>query len=381
MTEVLSPPAVVTSSPKPASAGEHRHLCQVSGVWYIRAMVHGRRISESTQVADLDQARRIRDARLAEEVISHITGRPCAPASGRAHTPLIEVVDAYRTAATVRGMPPTTVDCYVSSLRTILRRAGQDLETATANVLTAATVRAYIAASPLDTKRGRVTARSTLHQARGLFAKWTREQDVYRGLSLPDLQGFLTAGEIRHHGEVSAYVPRPADLVARTKLAAEDLPANLKAVWYLAYGLALRAGEIVDARWDWVAPDGDGRPCLHVMNRQDTTRKGSLPRAIPIPEKALAHLQALRAGDYLLPADTPSARQELIDWTNAWMRRQGWTFAEYSKGIHELRKLRGCEWFTQINPAYASKMLGHKSLTVTQQYYACYTKGHDALPC
>jgi integrase len=102
------------------------------------------------------------------------------------------------------------------------------------------------------------------------------------------------------------------------------------------------------------------------MNRQESSRKGSLPRAIPIPEKALAHLQAVRDGEYLLPAATPSGRQELIDWTNAWMRKQGWSFAEYSKGIHELRKLRGCEWFTLINPAYASKMLGHKSLLVTQ---------------
>lgn len=379
MTEVLSATVAVPSSPK--DRAEHRHLCLVNGIWYIRAMVHGCRISESTQVSDLAQAQRIRDARLAEAVILHITGHDCAPANGRVHTPLGQVVGAYKTAAIVRGMPERTIDCYVSSLRTVLRAAGHDLDAATTAVLTADTVRVYINAAKLDTKRGRVTARSTLRQARGLFAKWTKEQEVYANLALPDLHGFLTAGEIRHHGEVNVYVPRPADLVARTKVAAEDLSANLKAVWYLAYGLALRAGEIVDARWDWVAPDGDGRTCLHVLNRQDSSRKGDLPRAIPIPDKALAHLQAVRSGDYLLPGATPKERANLVKWTNAWMRQLGWTFDQYSKGIHELRKLRGCEWFTLINPAYASKMLGHKSLLVTQQYYACYTKGHDALPC
>jgi integrase len=294
---------------------------------------------------------------------------------------MAQVVQTYRTAATVRGLPPKTILGCISCLRVILRHAGRDLDTASSACLSEATVRAFLDNTRLATKRARTTARSTLHQARALFAKWTRDQHVYVGLHLPDLADFLSAGEIRSHGEATVYAPRPPALIAATKEAAANLPPNLKAVWYLAYGLGLRAKELCEARWDWVGTDGDGRTCLHVINRDDFTLKGVRPRSIPIPANALDHLRRIRQNDYLLPAETRGQRYGLVKWLNAWMRQQGWSFVEYSKGIHELRKLRGCEWFTQINPAYASQMLGHTSIRTTEQYYACYSKGHDALPC
>jgi integrase len=364
------------------TVNKDRHLYQnpQSGIWYVRAFISGKRVSESTHVTDVEHARKIRDSLLAAAVISRATGT--APKRTGPFASIPEILAAYEQAARLCVGDRARAG-YHSAIRQVLLHAGIDPETATADCLTRATVRAYRAAVIRDptNKRQRTTARSTLRQAKALFARWTEEEDVYAGMHLPDLTGFMRAGGFRHGNGITHYSPRPPALVEATRAAAETLPADLKVAWILCYHCAMRKSEVIAAKWDWLGKDGDNRDVIHLINRPDFTLKGVLPRSVPIHPDAYAHLvSGCGESPYILPGATRNQRAALIARMNQWLRTLGWDRDTYDKGVHELRKLRGAQWFTQIGPAYAQQMLGHVSLRTTESFYACYLKGHDALP-
>jgi integrase len=210
--------------------------------------------------------------------------------------------------------------------------------------------------------------------------KWAKHYD----LDLPDLSGFLEAGNVK--APVKQYmVPLThPDLVARTMAGIEELKAaperrELRAAVVLMFGLAMRNSEAVAARWNWIVPDplGSGQMVMFVCNRPEegfSVKATGSTRWIPMAPGMVEELRALRQDDnpYVLPG-TLTDRKTLMNRTLAqWMRGLGWDEAEFPKAGYELRKLRGSQWYTDqaIGPAQASRWLGHKSLVTTCQFYA-----------
>ncbi|MDD3276778.1 MAG: site-specific integrase, partial [Kiritimatiellales bacterium] len=213
--------------------------------------------------------------------------------------------------------------------------------------------------------------------ARSVFARWVLAE--YKGLTLPGLDGFLHGASMRVHDKL--YMAPPAALVEETLKAARMLPENgrkdLYAVFVLCYEFALRAGEAMEARVDWISPD-----CIEIKaGKQWSIRRRG--RKIPFNPETLADLKAvIRKGeDYILPGNNKTDRENLIKREfAAWMRALGWDADEYGHAAHELRKLKGSRWYTEQGANVARDLLGHTSVVTTCKFYAALDKLPDALP-
>jgi len=99
---------------------------------------------------------------------------------------------------------------------------------------------------------------------------------------------------------------------------------------------------------------------------------------VPVDAGLLDELRELSAScdGFVLPGESAHARQALVQRQFAgWMRRIGWDRREYPKAAHELRKLCGSRWFTELGPAVAQEWLGHKSVATTCAHYARLVPG------
>ncbi len=87
------------------------------------------------------------------------------------------------------------------------------------------------------------------------------------------------------------------------------------------------------------------------------------------------------ASPFVLPGVTKTDRVDLIRYEFAdWMRSIGWERETYSKAAHELRKLQGSRWFTEVSPVAAQAWLGHQSIETTCKYYAKLIEQPAPLP-
>tara|TARA_B100001123_G_C15286268_1_gene1015738 strand:+ start:566 stop:2122 length:1557 start_codon:yes stop_codon:yes gene_type:complete len=85
------------------------------------------------------------------------------------------------------------------------------------------------------------------------------------------------------------------------------------------------------------------------------------------------------AGEYVLPGLTFTDRYKgIIAELNAWLRDLGWTKEPgpghngFEKAAHELRKLKGSEYYChpELGAVQARNFLGHSSVVTTETYYA-----------
>ena len=292
------------------------------------------------------------------------------------------VLEHFRMYAAASGMRPDTAAGYQGGLRVILRAARgiQHIESASTAELTANLIHDYETAAikevdvndPVALKRRRNTIHSTVRQARALFSR--RAMMRYKHLTLPDLEGFLTAGCVSPD---HSWTPPPPDLVAATKAKAQHLQItrpDLYTVWLLAYGLGMRAAEIANARWSWIE-EINGAPAMNIIARPDewSGPKGA-PGHVPMGEKLTAWLMHTKRPDdiYILKGESYWQRYDFVTREFAdWMRDLGWLGTRYTHCAHELRRLRGSEWWSDpsIGPAVCSAWLRHKSITVTQAHY------------
>jgi integrase len=227
-------------------------------------------------------------------------------------------------------------------------------------------------------KRARVTATSTLTQARSVFAKWTRPYYQADDLVLPDLEEFKTAGtkERMKKYELPPQALRDKTAAAALKLLEKRSPLYL--VYELAYECGMRSGEIRSARWDWIeenrTPDGTVLHEMNIKTRPDWKGPKNLTRhRIPISAELLAELEDLRSDrpedPFILPGGKDTARHDLIRRTFAtWMRKLGWDSKTYVKAAHELRKLAGSRWYTMAGLEWAAKWLGDTPAVVAHYY-------------
>ena len=94
---------------------------------------------------------------------------------------------------------------------------------------------------------------------------------------------------------------------------------------------------------------------------------------MPVHPDLWAMLQALKGeGEYLIEAKHATERSDVVvrDLA-AWMRGLGW---KTGKAAHELRKIRGSEWYTRLGAEVAQTWLGHMDVATTCRYYATLTK-------
>lgn len=352
---------------------QDRYLVQRGETWYFRKRHKGRMVFKSLGTTSVVRARQKRndlEAELEAQGWGQFMER-VALASGAADVQpgsVGEVIEAYRRAAVGRGLGEKTVSGNISSLRVILRAGGYgDPDDQPLTVLNQDVLVSYRRAQG-NTR----TVGSTIRQARSLFASWALLQ-AYKSIPLPDLSEFLKASVVRVDKKVYQRPPEP--LIQRTieagyALAGQD--PDLYCVFLLCYDLGLRVGEAVHARWDWISTaPGASCPTIAVIARNGWKPKGR-NRWVPIGPETYADLERFAGKrDHLLPGEHKTARHDLAGRRfSEWMRGLGWDIEQYPKTAHELRKLRGSEWFTRINPQTAQAWLGHTSIATTCEYYA-----------
>jgi integrase len=297
-----------------------------------------------------------------------------------AHWPLMqEVINRFEKHGQERRIGQRTMVGYVSSLRTVLKGAGHDLTTARTNVLTEKTVEDYVSAAlaEKDSDSSRRTIASTLTQAKAIFG--ARAMKAYRDIRLPDMAPFRAAG--RFSAPVATFrFPNPAiglteELVAKTKEEARKLKGPKRVTWLLCYELGLRAAEVAFCRWNWFTMDPAGGIRLNILNRPEEGfhPKHHRERVLPVhPDLWKTLLELKGQGEFLIDLPNQTARENLIARDFAtWMTNLGW---KTEKKAHELRRLRGSEWYSRMGAEVAQTWLGHKDISMTCRVYATLTR-------
>jgi len=358
-----------------------KYLQKRNGVYYIRKRGDGKIIFRSLSTSDGLIARE-----RASSILAAVNQRRFDVLEDsklrKGYSTLGEVFASYLPAAAMHVKEKTAVN-NVNAFRGIVASVHPTLnpDNLPANELNSDLVNKYFAqaiakarAHGVPEDRAKRSAQSKLNQARSLFAKWTKE--TYKDLKLPALDPFLTSGRMKIRAV--KYMLPPEDLVNRTisegrKL--KDSNPEMYAAFLLCYDLGLRSGEAIAAEWSWIRQSG-GRFFMDIIRRPDFTPKGK-ERSIPIGATVMEHLQSLPqcASGHIIPKPTKWMRESIIGRSLAtWMRVLGWDPEVYPKAAHELRKLIGSRWYTELGAEVAQSWLGHVDISTTCRYYAALTK-------
>jgi integrase len=314
------------------------------------------------------------------------------------------IFSTFKLAASGRGI--TSAGQYCSQLANIIRKVHGpefDVEAAASSILTAELLSKYIAAEftaagndVLAQERAKGTIRSTIVNARAVFARWTSANSVYKTLKLPPLDEFRKLG-LPWKIDPAVYHRPPEDLITATITAGRALRTTnprLYAVFLCSYDLALRAGESMALQWDWFSQHVNGAEITmqaDIIRRADFRPKWNMERHVPLNGDTWRELQELRRLPdwshkgklipHVIPGEFATDRYNLVNREFAeWMRSLGWDAKKYPKAAHELRKLMGSEWFSKLTPQYAQEKLGHRNIATTCTFYARLAEKPKALP-
>ena len=349
------------------------HIIKRGSSWYFKAVIGGRQILRSlgpiTKDEAITAARKLFKAESADrmQMLGTIQKRSTYSALGK-------LFEEYCKAALLLGYPSKkTVKLNIWALsRMIFVVTGKrNVEDIHAGILDSALVRDYARAvlaqcEDEDTDSARRSIASMVAQARSIVSREMRQE--YKGkLSLPDLTDFLDVST----GDVPRIVYRlpPLELRDKTKQAAEVLRKenpSLYAAYLLCYDLGLRAGEAQAAQWHWFEELPDGRRFIHVIKRPDERFKPKGKEgSVPVHATTWAELRAAAPGDV-----GKIIRHTDIDRLNDWMRSIGWDRSKYTKGVHELRKLIGSQWYKAFGAEGARERLRQANMQTTIDFYA-----------
>jgi len=317
---------------------------------------------------------------------------PAAPKAPDYPT-LAEVARVYEAAYLIRNQGTKTPRGNLAALRAILQDAGHDTETCRIDCITPTAAAAWVeralsgSSDPVTHERRKRSIKSSIIHAKAVFTPWALERYRAEGWSIPESARDFAAWSPTFKIQKIRYRRPPEELITRTIQAGRALQAttpDLAPVFMLAYDLGMRAAEIAAATPDWIEQNPFGGHTMNICSRKDFQPKHGHERQIPIAPDILAALRAdlqQRPRPHLIPGATQNSRYNLITRTlSDWMRATGWSAETYPKAAHELRKLAGCRWFTLLGPAVAQKLLGHESLTTTQDFYCEYSAPISALP-
>ena len=381
-------------TPPQRRGGKALHITKRNGIWYFKILCNGQRLFRSLTTTDktvaLARARAMTaKARAAKwQDIDGVRARRSLCTCG-------EVFAALAGGAVGLGLAAHSVAGYCNQLRNILRQVlkVEDADSVCTEKLTEELILSYqdlvLNATPAHLReRAQRTIRSTVTNARAVFGR--RTERLYRHLALPDLKGFRTC--TLNRALVKAYALPPVELIERTLQEGRGLrekdPA-LYACFLLCYELGLRSGEAAAARWSWFAAprQAGGDWTIEILRRPEFTPKWNMERRVPVGAEVWEYLQGLKTGHRLTQIDTDGEfvlpggdRAELVQRRfAAWMRSLGWDRETYPKAAHELRKLMGSRWFTELGAEVAQAWLGHRSVATTCSYYAALRRQPRAL--
>jgi integrase len=368
-----------TASPKRKREKKIKNITlRENGIYYFTATIAGKRYFESLDTGDKGVA--AARAKAKRDAIK--SGKWDALDSTRVKRQIAtigEICDAYTAMMKSMGLVrEVTCQTNVATLLRIVSAVeGTDSPRAvSSSVLTGAFAKKYAASlSPNqdmkdDENRIRRTIASNLTHARSMIRRALWEDYKSAGICLPDLASFLDQFVTRN--PKIRYEMPPTALYTPTVKAGRKLAGNMALIWTLAYDLGMRAGEITAAKWDWIEKEDTKtgpRYWMVVKERPDFMPKGISGR-IPIFDgvyvKLMAHFKPGQT--YILQAGNDTARIDLVKRDFAkWMRDLGWTS---QKCAHELRKLRGCWWFSRHGMERTYKWLRHANMQTTLDHYA-----------
>jgi integrase len=299
-----------------------------------------------------------------------------------------EILEVYKEIAQARGLKHVTIREASSRLRKIVSRGIGDPKKVRLHQLNRNAVLKFVAASRLEEPnpeqlmKWKRTIKSTLRQARAVFAKWAVEEYKSRDLWIPDLDGFMTAEGVSAKGIAKRYERPPEHEVQAILDSVPEMQQKepeLYAVFLLVYACALRAGEAANARTEWIEKE-DATWTLRIPVDSLYVPKGGRSRYVPLhPDVAKALIESgIRNGTgYLIAGNSPTARYNRVTKElAAWMRSHDW---QRLKCAHELRALQGSRWYTEQGAEVAQLLLGHRSIETTCRYYANYTRRPEPL--
>jgi integrase len=346
-----------------------------SGIWYVQMKFQRRRFWRSTGTRSIEEARAFRDAFQKSLRAGRIQRLGESMLRG-GYVTIGELVTAYLVEAQRRGSPrPETARNNVAALRRVVACGGDAAaaDSVSTTVLTDELVKRYVASAvPADgdmeeMDRRRRSAASNLRQARCVLKR--NMLLAYKGLSLPDVAGFVTAYACESpRVERDDFAVEEIEMLeAGSKL--KGVRDDLYAVWLLGYHLALRAGEMAAARWSWITPAGDHHE-MHVKRRPE---EGYDPKGysgwVPVHAAVYAELQALRrpGDEYILPGGTEGARYDLVQRDfSEWMRGRGWRRRHCA---HELRAYAGQRWEKAYGELVRRDWMRHSDVKVGRDHY------------
>ncbi|MDR0353137.1 MAG: hypothetical protein LBI02_07240 [Opitutaceae bacterium] len=303
---------------------------------------------------------------------------------------LFKAYDAYCAGIDIE---PNTVKNNRNSASLIVRRVmggGFDVDAARVSVFTAQLLRDFSAVTiaarkakcakkklPEEEQRRQIesaqrTIRSTVRQARSLFARAALSSTAYQRLSLPDLSEAMRT--VVGESSLVAYEPPPAAVVERIAAEAAALKAANPGLWLalnLEINAGLRRGSARFARWEWFSDNGKDRDGNRWVDLRVLVSKGgeSIVRFdAGLYEEMLAVKADGHAGaDFILPGATVEDRDALCKALVPWLRERG---LDRRQPNHELRKLYGDQKYREHGATEAQRALGHSDSKLTSKVYA-----------
>ena len=354
------------------------HLVLRGGRYYLDITIRKKRYLRRIEQDTLGAARAT-----AAAMIRDLRANPSAVPRMREESPSIAaLITHYRTAAEYRRSEKespsvrSSENCIASLILVLRQGLGTDNpEALNCSALTDELVHKYVkarveaAGQDLQLRqRARLSAASTMNQARAIFARWA--MDHYRSRLVLNVESFLKcsgAERVTKH-----YTRPPEELVAATLQGAAALRLDnpdLYTVILLAHTMGLRAGEIENLQWSWFFQDS-GRQFLR-LERQSAWKTKGRAHTVAVSDLTWDWLVSHKTDPvYVLKGENKTQRHDMIRAASAWIRSMGWDKQTYSKTNHELRKLFGSEVWDKHGAYWASEWLGHTDVRTTRQFYA-----------
>lgn len=282
----------------------------------------------------------------------------------RSEWPVVaDLIEQYERAADIRrvsnGSPrlATQVDA-IARLRQIITEYGFSESKLALDRLSE--VAEGWARDSIKSGANRNSVSSTLRIARSVFARWARVEYSKRGFRFP--------AELADHwpavtGKVAQYKLQPQALRDATiagGFAEIDARTNVGIAFALCFCGALSRVDAVAAEWSWIRDNG------HIVYTRNKTGRRADPMLPAEVFEALKSWPGRDARAYVLPGDTKTAREDIIDkHLNPWMRELGW---ETRAVAHELRKLACSIWTTRCGIGWAARWIGDTEATAAAYY-------------
>lgn len=219
--------------------------------------------------------------------------------------------------------------------------------------------------------RARVSAWSSVNQAKSLWAKWTVPYYEQALVFLPAC--LYQWPSPKRAGKAEKYMRPPEELRKATIKWYKGLEEKAPRMW-LACTLLLQFGmRPVDAaalRWEDFEERPDGNRTVRYVPSK-TRVSSERPRLVrwPVDHKLFERMRAAGGQEHVLPGATPEERYDyFIRSVNPEMRKLGWVRSRWGKACYELRKMCIDKVYRDFGLERAVQISGDNPDTVRDYY-------------